>query len=136
MSDEEVLDLTGLRKPRKKPKVLVEVEDDYEFTDYTYDELLGFIFEKVREQNPEFAYGGRKKLVMKPPQTIISRKKSIFTNFFEICRLLKRDPKHLMQFLLSELGSKGSIDGNQWLIVEGRFQQKDFESLLRKYISK
>ena len=31
---------------------------------------------------------------------------------------------------------RGSIDGNQCLIVKGRFQQKHFESVLRKYISK
>ncbi|RCN31013.1 domain found in IF2B/IF5 [Ancylostoma caninum] len=31
-------------------------------------------------------------------------------------------------------GTTGSIDGNNCLIVKGRFQQKHFESVLRKYI--
>ena len=33
------------------------------------------------------------------------------------------------------IGTTGSIDGNNCLIVKGRFQQKHFESVLRKYIS-
>lgn len=61
-------------------------------------------------------------------------KKTAFANFSEICRLLKRQPKHVLQFLLAELGTTGSIDGNNCLIVKGRFQQKHFESVLRKYI--
>lgn len=61
-------------------------------------------------------------------------KKTAFANFAEICRLLKRQPKHVLQFLMAELGTTGSIDGNNCLIVKGRFQQKHFESVLRKYI--
>ncbi|KJH51819.1 putative translation initiation factor aIF-2, beta subunit, partial [Dictyocaulus viviparus] len=69
--------------------------------------------------------------------TLVARagsKKTAFSNFAEICRLMKRQDKHVLQFLLAELGTTGSIDGNNCLIVKGRFQQKHFESVLRKYI--
>lgn len=50
------------------------------------------------------------------------------------CRL-HRQPKHLLAFLLAELGTNGSIDGNNQLIIKGRFQQKQIETVLRRYIS-
>uniref|UniRef100_A0A914EB54 Eukaryotic translation initiation factor 2 subunit 2 n=2 Tax=Acrobeloides nanus TaxID=290746 RepID=A0A914EB54_9BILA len=111
------------------------VDSANEWNDYTYDELLDLVFGIMREKNPELASGDKKKFVMKPPQVArAGSKKTAFTNFSEICRLLKRQPKHVLQFLLAELGTTGSIDGNQCLIVKGRFQQKHFESVLRKYI--
>ena len=43
---------------------------------------------------------------MKPPQVQrAGSKKTAFTNFSEICRLLKREPKHVLQFLMAELGT-------------------------------
>jgi translation initiation factor 2 subunit 2 len=105
-----------------------------EWPDYTYEDLIGLVFGIMREKNPDLG-GEKKKFVMKPPQVArAGSKKTAFTNYSEICKLLKRQPKHVLQFLLAELGTTGSIDGNQCLIVKGRFQQKHFESVLRKYI--
>ena len=42
----------------------------------------------------------------------------------------------MQAFLLTELGTSGSVDANSQLIIKGRFQQKQIESVLRKYISK
>lgn len=47
---------------------------------------------------------------------------------------LHRLPKHLLDFLLAELGTSGSVDGNNQLIIKGRFQQKQIENVLRRYI--
>jgi hypothetical protein len=47
---------------------------------------------------------------------------------------LHRQPKHLLDFLLAELGTSGSVDGNNQLIIKGRFQQKQIENVLRRYI--
>lgn len=41
-----------------------------------------------------------------------------------------------MSFLLSELGTSGSLDGQQRLVVKGRFAPKNFEGILRRYVSK
>ena len=48
---------------------------------------------------------------------------------------LKRQPEHVIQFIMAELGTSGSVDGNNRLIIKGRFQQKQIESVLRRYIS-
>jgi translation initiation factor 2 subunit 2 len=47
---------------------------------------------------------------------------------------LKRSPEHVLQFFLAELGTDGSIDGSQRLIIKGRYVPRKIESLLRKYI--
>lgn len=103
--------------------------------DYTYEELLKRVFDIMREKNPEMVAGEKKRFVMKPPQMMrVGTKKSSFSNFADICKLLHRQPKHLLAFLLAELGTSGSIDGNNQLIIKGRFQQKQIEHVLRAYI--
>ncbi|CAG2123302.1 unnamed protein product, partial [Medioppia subpectinata] len=72
---------------------------------------------------------------MRPPQVLrVGTKKSSFANFLEICRSLHRQPKHMQAFLLTELGTSGSVDAANQLIIKGRFQQKQIESVLRRYI--
>ncbi|XP_034232275.1 eukaryotic translation initiation factor 2 subunit 2 isoform X1 [Thrips palmi] len=103
--------------------------------DYTYDELLKRVFEIMHDKNPEMAAGKKQKFVMRPPQVVrIGTKKTSFANFTEICKTLHRQPKHLLDFLLAELGTSGSVDGNSQLIIKGRFQQKQIENVLRRYI--
>lgn len=103
--------------------------------DYTYDELLSRVFEIILDKNPDMAAGRKPKFVMRPPQVLrVGTKKTSFANFTDICRTLHRQPKHLLDFLLAELGTSGSMDGNQQLIIKGRFQPKQIENVLRRYI--
>ncbi|KAI8559115.1 hypothetical protein RHMOL_Rhmol04G0148900 [Rhododendron molle] len=39
-----------------------------------------------------------------------------------------------MIFLLAEMGTSGSLDGQQRLVIQGRFVPKNFEGILRRYI--
>jgi Domain found in IF2B/IF5 len=50
--------------------------------------------------------------------------------FLPLCFCLQ----HLLAFLFAELGTSGAIDGNNQLIMKGRFQQKHIENVLRRYI--
>lgn len=58
----------------------------------------------------------------------------MFANFVDICKRLHRQPDHVLQYLFTELGTIGSIDGSQRLIIKGRFQPVQIEKVLRKYI--
>ncbi|KAG6472747.1 hypothetical protein ZIOFF_070224 [Zingiber officinale] len=49
---------------------------------------------------------------------------------------MHRQPEHVMNFLLAEMGTSGSLDGQQRLVIKGRFAPKNFEGILRRYISK
>lgn len=53
-----------------------------------------------------------------------------------MCNSLHRQPEHVIQFLFTELGTTGSVDGSQQLIIKGRWQQKQIENVLRRYIGK
>lgn len=149
------MDFSKTKKKKKKKKDLDELvaEDDKEKIedkenvedeshtwlgsdrDYTYDELLTRVFDIMRDKNPDMVAGKKQKFVMRPPQVVrIGTKKTSFANFTEICKTLHRQPKHLLDFLLAELGTSGSVDGNSQLIIKGRFQQKQIENVLRRYI--
>ncbi|XP_014237626.1 eukaryotic translation initiation factor 2 subunit 2 isoform X2 [Trichogramma pretiosum] len=145
------LDFTKEKKKKKKKKDLEELIEDRKENenneneepsqwvgsdrDYTYDELLARVFNIMKEKNPDMVAGKKQKFVMRPPQVVrIGTKKTSFSNFTEICKTLHRQPKHLLDFLLAELGTSGSVDGNSQLIIKGRFQQKQIENVLRRYI--
>ncbi|KAK9941004.1 hypothetical protein M0R45_017634 [Rubus argutus] len=103
--------------------------------DYHYEELLGRVFNILREKNPELA-GDRRRTVMRPPQVLREgTKKTVFVNFMDLCKTMHRQPDHVMAFLLAELGTSGSLDGQQRLVVKGRFAPKNFEGILRRYVN-
>ncbi|KAH3775982.1 hypothetical protein DPMN_177393, partial [Dreissena polymorpha] len=89
------------KKPGMKGKAWVGSDRDY-----SYDELLTRVFDIIREKNPEMATGEKKKIVMRPPQVLrAGAKRTSFANFAEISRMLHRQSKHVLAFLLAELGT-------------------------------
>ena len=103
-------------------------------TFYDYEFLLRRIYDNMRENNPDIT-GDKRKLTLVPPQVIREgSKKTAFVNITDLCRRLNRTPEHLISFLMAELGTTGSMDGTQRLIIKGRFQQLQIETVLRKYI--
>jgi len=111
------------------------VNEEQDNREYTYDELLARVFDIMRAKNPNMVEGGKRKFVMKPPQVVrVGTKRTSFVNFAEICKILHRQSKHLLAFLLAELGTSGTVDGTNQLIIKGRFQQKHIENVLRRYI--
>lgn len=128
---------TGTEKATKTDKVR---NDDIEQTeqrlpcDYPYEGLLDRIYSNIRECNPELT-GEKKRTILKPPQVAREgTRKTIFTNFQELCRLMNRSHEHVIQFMLVELGTCGSLDGSMRLVVKGRFLPKAFENVLRRYM--
>ena len=150
--DEEVAAMFDLSKKKKKKKKKDKeekkkkkdksgkgvaaatggVEDDG--PEYTYEELLSRVMAKLHENNPELTE--KRRYVMKPPQLMrVGTKKTLWVNFQEICKMMHRNTEHVFQFFMAELGTEGSIDGNQRLVIRGKYVPKYIESLLRKYIS-
>ncbi|KIM24351.1 hypothetical protein M408DRAFT_235021 [Serendipita vermifera MAFF 305830] len=103
--------------------------------DYTYEELLSRFFRLLHAQNPSLASSSSKRYTLAPPS--IHRdgnKKSVFANIGDICRRMHREPAHVISFLLVEMGTTGSVDGSGRLVIKGKFQQKQIENILRRYI--
>jgi len=46
---------------------------------------------------------------------------------------MHRPSEHVTQYLLAELGTSGTLDGQQRLVLKGRFLPKVFEGVLRHY---
>ncbi|CAN3374706.1 hypothetical protein DIURU_002313 [Diutina rugosa] len=148
-------DLSLKKKKKKSTKTAADATDDFEAQleqagieevvaaepsaaqeELPYDVLLSRFFGILRKNNPELA-GDRSGPKFKIPPPVCQRegsKKTMFTNVQEIATVLQRNPEHLIQFLFAELGTSGSIDGEKRLILKGRFQPKQMESVLRRYI--
>jgi len=100
-----------------------------------YPLLLKRFFTLLHERNPDLASSGTKSYRIQPPQCLREgNKKTIFANISDICKRMKRSDEHVTQFLFAELGTSGSVDGSRRLVIKGRFQQKQIENVLRRYI--
>jgi len=110
----------------KKKEFVLDIPPD---RDYSYKELASRIFSLIARPEERTVYR------MQPP--VVYRegtKKTVWVNFPAICKIMNRQPEHVMSYLLAEVGSTGSIDGNGRLVLRGRFQPKHVENLLRSYI--
>jgi translation initiation factor 2 subunit 2 len=114
-------------------QVALDLDDDRR-GNYSYMEMLDRVVELLQANNPDLV--DKKRTRMKPPQLQpLTSKKSLWVNFQEICAGMQRDPLHVYSFFMTELGTEGNFDGNERLIIRGKYPPKVIESLLRKYIS-
>ena len=101
----------------------------------SYPLLLTRFFTILQNHHPDLLSSGSKSYKIPPPQCLREgNKKTIFANIAEICKRMKRTDEHVTQFLFAELGTNGSVDGSRRLVIKGRFQQKQIENVLRRYI--
>jgi len=109
-----------------------EDDDDDDEGDYPYKDLLERVTKLVEQSG---SGGGGKKMVIKPPQVVpFGSKKTLFINFTEIVHNLNRDCQHTLNYLQTELGTTGSLDGQSRLVIKGRFRPAGMETVLRNYI--
>lgn len=102
-----------------------------------YNQLLNRFFSQLSQKNPDHALSGTKSYKIPPPQCMREgNRKTVFANIADICKRMKRTEEHLTAYLFAELGTNGSVDGSRRLVIKGRFQQKQIENMVRKYISK
>lgn len=102
-----------------------------------YSLLLQRFFSQLSQKNPDHALSGTKSYKIPPPQCMREgNRKTVFANIADICKRTKRTDEHVTAYLFAELGTNGSVDGSRRLVIKGRFQQKQIENVVRKYISK
>jgi len=157
MEDIQVFDFNAKKKPTKKkttkdaqdPKAesqqaeeakgqevaqAKETEHSAVYRDaFNYEMLLTRIYNILKANNP--ALSEKTKLVIKPPQIVkATGKRTFWVNFVEICNQMKRTPEHVLAFVTAELGAEGSINEEKMLLKD-KFNTKQIESLLKKYIN-
>ncbi|EGG16636.1 eIF-3 beta [Cavenderia fasciculata] len=102
--------------------------------DYKYSELTYRIYHLLQAGNPELI--SDQKRAMKTPKVFREgSRKTVWANFAEICQILNRKTDHVLSYVFAELGTNGSVDGNQNLVIKGRFQQQQMEVVIRHYIA-
>lgn len=100
-----------------------------------YNMLVTRFFSLIHSHHPDMLATGSRSYKIPPPQCLREgNRKTIFANIGDICKRMKRSDDHVMQFLFAELGTSGSVDGSRRLVIKGRFQQKQIENVLRRYI--
>jgi len=103
--------------------------------EYKYEELLDRMYSLLIANNPELA-GDRRKFLMRPPQ--VQRegsKRVVFSNFGDICKTMNRSIDHVNAFMLAEMGTTGSIDASNRMVIKGRFPPKAIEQIIRRYVA-
>ncbi|KAK2731447.1 hypothetical protein FQN55_004681 [Onygenales sp. PD_40] len=100
-----------------------------------YPLLVTRFFTLIHSHHPDILSSGSKSYKIPPPQCLREgNRRTIFANIADICKRMKRSEDHVMQFLFAELVTSGSVDGSRRLVIKGRFQQKQIENVLRRYI--
>ncbi len=75
---------------------------------------------KERFEMPEFS-------------SFISGKQTIINNLADVAKQLRREPEHLMKFLMKELAVPGTVKGKKG-ILQGKFKPEVLNSRLGEYV--
>ncbi|KAJ1903508.1 translation initiation factor eIF-2 beta subunit [Coemansia sp. S16] len=153
--DAELFDISSMKKKKKSKKSLAAFEaelGDEEAgaesaptdragepwigtdRDYTYGELLDRFFKLHRDKHQDAGGDGNKYKLSAPIMLRDGTKRSVFANVEDIAKRMHRPSEHVIKFLYAELGVSGNIDSNKRLILKGRYQQRQIETVLRHYI--
>jgi len=104
--------------------------------EYGYDFLLSRIFKLLQENNPDISARQEDYRIKIPPPLVGKEgtRKTVWTNYADICDKMGRKYEHVMQYALAEMGTTGSLDAENQFIIKGRFQQKQIQAVLRHYV--
>jgi|YelNatPaOPRAMG01_1025707.scaffolds.fasta_scaffold02695_9 translation initiation factor 2 subunit 2 len=96
-------------------------------SDYSYEELLDRALSSVKVS------GGDRGVFSLPKISVsIMGGTTIVSGFMNVVEYFNRDVKHVLSFLLKELGAAGTISGDK-LILHGRYSGSSIENTLLKY---
>lgn len=136
--DEEELGEDVFAQSTELPAASIDTADEPWLSsdrDYTYPELLSRFYHQLHASNPALFSSSTKRYTIAPPSIMREgNKKTIFANIPDICKRMHRQPEHVIQYMFAEMGTTGSVDGSGRLVIKGRFQQKQIENVLRRYI--
>jgi len=94
----------------------------------SYLELLG----KARSSLPENV-GNKERWELPKPEIIPEGRMTILRNFREMLTATRREEAHLSKFLLSQIGTAGSVDGDR-LVFTGKVPESKIKQVLGEYV--
>jgi translation initiation factor 2 subunit 2 len=96
--------------------------------DLEYEELLKKAMEKIPKK-----VSTEERFKIPQVSTEIQGNKTLLKNFGEILSALRRDANHLSKYLLKELATSGSVQGNV-LVLQRRVPEKILQNKINSYI--
>ncbi len=97
-----------------------------------YEEMLKAAYEKLPKRTEEAS-----RFVLPEVQIQPTGLKTTIVNFVDIAQAMRRDPNHLMKFLVKELATSGELEGKRLVVIGKFFKQavdKKIELYLKKYV--
>lgn len=94
---------------------------------FDYQELL----KRAKKELPDSLSSGERFQVPEP-DIIVEGKSSVLRNFMDIVEKLRRDPDHLLQYLLRELGTPGTIEGRR-VVFKSKVNGAQLTDRVREY---
>lgn len=100
-----------------------------------YEQLLA----RAREMIPQNIFE-HERFSIPPVHIQMEGHKTIVINIRDISNRIRRDPRHLIKYLLRELATRGFIrsktGGSDVAIFQGKFQPSSLNNLIAKYTKK
>ena len=94
----------------------------------TYEKLLEEAYEKVQKVDTK-----NDRFEIPKIEGHFEGKKTVLANFFSVATLLRRDPEHFQKFMLKELASSGTRDGDR-MILNIRVPRSKIDQKIEQYV--
>jgi len=94
----------------------------------SYEELLKRGMEKVPKELKQ-----HDRFKIPEAKTTPDGARTYIDNFYDIAKDLRREPAHLLKFMLKELATKGDMEGKR-LLVLGRFSETQINGKIDFYV--
>lgn len=94
----------------------------------SYEELL----KRALGQVPKIVFD-RSRFQVPEPDIIYIGNRTVIRNFKSICSVMNREERHVMKYLLRELGAAGNQTGEH-LLVQGKFAESVIKQKLDSYL--
>ncbi len=97
----------------------------------SYDDLL----KRLRKGlGPSVAKSVDQRVELPPPITYWQGRKTIFKNFMDYPRIMRREPGKILMYLAKELATAASMDGERAIFI-GRRDKQSFAVILNRYMN-
>lgn len=97
----------------------------------SYEDLL----KRLRKGlGPSVAKSVDQRVELPPPITYWQGRKTIFKNFMDYPRIMRREPGKILMYLAKELATAASMDGERAIFI-GRRDKQSFAVILNRYMN-
>ncbi len=115
-------------------KIEKDGHDNDDERDLSYDDMLNMFYDRIHREHPEYNLKN-KRIVVPPPRIALEGgKRTVWFNFNETSNALNRNIQHFKDYVVSELGTSGSIDAEHRLHIMGRPKQLQIQNVVSHYI--